>query len=63
MTCQAETEQDHSGKAREQADVWEEVVAEAEWAEIVQEQAPVEVVSAQVVVQKQLIRQEFHAIL
>ena len=56
-------EQDRSGKAREQAEVWEEVVAEAEWAEIVQEQALVEVVSAQVVAQKHLIRWGFPVIL
>ncbi len=56
-------EQDRSGKAREQAEAWEEAAAEAEWAEIVREQAPVEIASVQLVVRKQLIRWEFPVIL
>ena len=63
MKCQVETEQDHSGKARERAEVWEEAAAEAEWAEIVRGQARAGIASVQVVVQRQRIRQGFPAIL
>ena len=57
-------------KVREQAEVWEEAVAEAEClpdrqagVEIVQEQDLAEVVFAQVVVQRFLIKLGHHAVL
>ena len=56
-------EPDLSDRGQEQAGVWAEVAAEAEWAEIVRGQVPAEGVSAQAVGRKQLIRWEFPAIL
>ena len=63
MQCQAETEQDHSGKAREQAEAWEEAAAEAEWAEIVRERDPAVPAFVHSAERKRFIRQVFPVIL
>lgn len=58
-----ETEQALLEEVRGEAEVWVEVSAEAEWAETGPAQAREEIVSAQTAEQKQLMGQEFLAIL
>ncbi|MBL7068317.1 MAG: hypothetical protein ISS34_00455 [Candidatus Omnitrophica bacterium] len=57
-----ETEQDYSGKAREEAEVWEEAAEEVEWVEIVQVQGQAEIVFALVVAQRHLTKLGHHVV-